>query len=50
MGTRFNSRYAKFTVISYYARIEGAEKEDKDAFYDQLQEAIHGVPAHDMRP
>ena len=24
------------------------QKEDKEAFYNQLQEAIHRVPAHDM--
>ena len=53
MGSRiitaiFNSRYTKLTIISCYAPIEDAEKEDKEAFYNQLQEVIHRVPVHDM--
>ena len=53
MGTRlitarFNSRYTKLTIISYYAPIEDTKQEDKEAFYDQLQEAMHRVSAHDM--
>ena len=45
---KYNSRYTKLTIISCYVPIEDAENEDKEAFYDQLQETIHRVPAHDM--
>ena len=45
---KFNSRYTKLTIISSYTPIEDAEKEDKDTFYDKLQEAIQRVPVHDM--
>ena len=34
--------------MSCYAPIEDTEKEDMEAFYDQLEEVIHKVPAHDI--
>ena len=55
MGTRlvtakFNSRYTKLTIISCYASIVDAEKEEEatNARSDQLQEATHILLAHDM--
>ena len=45
---RFNSRYIKLTILLCYAPIEDAEKWDKEAFYNKLQEAIQRVPTHDM--
>ena len=53
MGARiitaqFNSRCTKLTIISSYTLIEETEKEDKEAFYNKLQEAIQRVPIHDM--
>ena len=47
-NSRFNSRYTKLTIISSYTPIENADKVDKEAFYDNLQEAIQRVPVHDM--
>ena len=35
-------------MISCHAPIEDAEKDDKEASFDQLQKAIHRVQAHDM--
>ena len=45
---KFNSKYAKLTVITCYVPIEDAEEEKKDVFYDQLQQVIHEVPSHDV--
>ncbi|XP_041364105.1 craniofacial development protein 2-like [Gigantopelta aegis] len=45
---RFNSKYTKLNTVSCYAPTEDAEEEDKDMFYDQLQQILQNVPAHDM--
>ena len=45
---RFNSKYAKLTVITCYVPIQNAEEVKKDVFYDQLQQIIHEVPPHDV--
>lgn len=37
---RFQTRLSKITVIQAYAPIEDADEAEKDAFYDQLQDAL----------
>ena len=44
---RFNSKYAKLTLLVCYAPTEDADEEEKDVFFDQLQSAIDHVP-HSM--
>ena len=46
---RFQSTHMKATVIQVYAPTEDAAECDKDAFYDQLQNAINEIPSHDAR-
>ena len=36
MKVRFNSKFAKLTIIACYAPTEEAEEEEKDEFYEQL--------------
>ncbi|KAL9977333.1 hypothetical protein ACROYT_G014723 [Oculina patagonica] len=45
---RFNSKYTKLTVITCHAPIEDTEEAQKDAFYDQLQQAFQDVPSHNV--
>ena len=45
---RFNSKFAKLTVVTCYAPTEEADDADKDNFYEQLQAIIEEVPAHDV--
>ena len=45
---RFNSKFAKLTVITCYAPREDAEEEIKDELYDQLKEEIRKTPRHDV--
>ena len=42
MKVRFNSKFAKFTIIACYAPAEEAEEEEeeKDEFYEKLEEEI----------
>ena len=47
MSARFNSTFAKLTVIVCYAPTKVSEYEDKD-FYDKLQEAIKATLVHDV--
>ena len=47
MRARFNSKHCKLTIIQCYAPINEAE-EDKDDWYEQLQQAASRVPQHDM--
>ena len=44
LKARFNSKFAKLTVIACYAPTEDAEEEIKDEFYDQLEEEIRTTP------
>ena len=44
---RFNSKFAKLTVIACYAPTEDAEEEIKDEFYEQLVKEIRTTPRHD---
>ena len=46
---RFQSRHVKTTVIQVYAPTEEAQEEDKDAFYEQLQDVMNDVPNHDLK-
>ncbi|XP_017322823.2 craniofacial development protein 2-like, partial [Ictalurus punctatus] len=46
---RFQSRHAKITVIQVYAPTNEADDEEKDAFYDQLQDTIVVIPNHDIK-
>ncbi|XP_014788015.1 craniofacial development protein 2 [Octopus bimaculoides] len=39
---------SRITVIQAYAPIEDTEEADKDAFYDQLQDALDDAPHHDL--
>ncbi|KAI0233499.1 hypothetical protein LSAT2_016251, partial [Lamellibrachia satsuma] len=48
LKARFNSKFAKLTVIACYAPTEDAEEEIKDEFYDQLEEEIRTIPRHDV--
>ena len=40
MKVRFNSKFAKLIIIACYAPTEEAEEEEKDEFYQQLEEEI----------
>ena len=44
MKVRFNSKFAKLTIIACYAPTE----EEKDEFYEQLEEEIRTTPRHDV--
>ena len=52
MKVRFNSKFAKFTIIACYAPTEEAEEEEKDELYEQLElvveEEIRTTPRHDV--
>ena len=45
---RFNSKFAKLTIIACYAPTEEAEEEEKEEFYEQLEEEIRTTPRHDV--
>ncbi|XP_017334791.3 craniofacial development protein 2-like [Ictalurus punctatus] len=49
LTARFQSRHAKITVIQVYAPTNEADDEEKDTFYDQLQDTIAVVPNHDIK-
>ena len=48
MSARFNSRYARLTVILIYAPTNDAEEGVKDEFYEQLQKEVERTPRHDV--
>jgi len=45
---RFNSAYAKLTSIVCYAPTEDTEDDEKDSFYDNLQQVVDATPTHDV--
>ena len=45
---RYNSAFAKLSVIVCYAPTEDAEDEEKDTFYDELQASVDETPSHDV--
>ena len=47
MKVRFNSKFAKLTIIACYAPTEEAEEKEKDEFYEQLEEEIRTTRRHD---
>ena len=48
MKARFNSKHCKLTIILCYAPTNASDKEDKEDWYEQLQQAVAKVPQHDM--
>ncbi|XP_056017310.1 craniofacial development protein 2-like [Ostrea edulis] len=48
LTARFYSTYAKLSVIACCAPTEVAEEEDKNIFYEKLQELIETTPRHDI--
>ena len=50
MKARFNSKNCKLTIILCYAPTNESDKEDKEDWYEQLQQAAAKVPQHDMLP
>ena len=48
ISARFDSRFAKMTVIQIYAPTNDAEDSVKDNFYEQLQKEIEAIPRHDI--
>ena len=45
---RYNSSFAKLTVIVCYAPTEDSPEVEKDIFYDKLQELVDETPSHDV--
>ena len=48
MKALFNSKHCKLTVILCYAPTNESDKEDKEDWYEQLQQAVAKVPQHDI--
>ena len=48
MSARFHTKFAKMTVIQSCAQTSAATNEEIGAFYEQLQQIIHGIPRHDI--
>ena len=48
LTARFITAHAKVTVIQCYAPPNDHDDDDKDAFYQQLQDLVEKVPRHDI--
>jgi len=48
MKAHFNSKHCKLINILCYAPTNESDKEDKEDWYEQLQQAVAKVPQHDM--
>lgn len=48
LSARFLHHHGKMTVIVAYAPTDVADEEAKDAFYDQLHQAVDQAPPHDI--
>ncbi|KAK2187090.1 hypothetical protein NP493_179g01048 [Ridgeia piscesae] len=48
MKARFNSKHCKLTIILCYAPTNASDKEDKEDWYEQLQQAVAKVSQYDM--
>ncbi len=49
ISLRLQTRFIKTTVILVYAPTNSASDEDKDDFYDLLQQVLDSAPAHDLK-
>ena len=45
---RYNSAFAKLSVIVCYAPTEETEDEEEDTFYDELQASVDDTPSYDV--
>ena len=46
---RFQSKHTKTIIVQVYAPTEDADEDDKDKFYDQLQDTIDDIPSHNIK-
>ena len=46
---RIETRYTKVTLIQVYAPTNAAEDQEKDEFYELLQDVLDATPEHDMK-
>ena len=47
LTARFKSCHSKTTIIQVYALTEEAEEEEKDNFYNSLQDTLNKIPKRD---
>ena len=45
---RFDSKHCKRTILQCYVPTNEADEEDKDDWFEELQQAVFKVPQHDM--
>ena len=48
MSARFNSRFAKLTIIQVYVPTNDAEDVSKEEFHEQLQREVEETARHDV--